>query len=124
MEDARAETAPAEDFVAGYVLWLEAQGHSDTRLIGKGRYATLCKMMFTHAILIGKIGDFYGYDDRWCYHSYANAKAALDAWDGVGEPQGWHRHPATGRRVVEHPGEEFDDRGQRVDTIGTTYVRA
>ena len=41
------------------------------------------------------------YLDRWCYHSVAAAIEAAKAWDGVwpeGEPDGWHRHPATGRR--------------------------
>ena len=27
-----------------------------------------------------------------------DAVAALKEWDGVGEPKGWMRHPASGRR--------------------------
>ena len=38
----------------------------------------------------------YRFEDRWCYHSYDAAKAALDAWDGEGKPTGWHRDPASG----------------------------
>jgi hypothetical protein len=43
----------------------------------------------------------WGYGDRWCFSSIWNAMEALAEWslrDGEGEPQGWHRHPDTGRR--------------------------
>ncbi len=57
------------------------------------------RLNFTHAILVGRIGNSVTYDDRWCYSTRAAAEEALEAWDGRGEPTGWHRHPATGRRV-------------------------
>ena len=53
---------------------------------------------FTHAIIVGDVGDRAGYADRWCYHSLAAAAEALLLWDGHGEPYGWHRHPPSGRR--------------------------
>lgn len=65
-----------------------------------GRGVWVTPLMYTSAIIVGPIGAST-YDDRWCYH---NARAALDAaraWGGPwkgGEPAGWHRHPATGRR--------------------------
>lgn len=40
------------------------------------------------------------FDDLWCYQAH-QADAAWTAalgWDGEGEPEGWYRHPATGRR--------------------------
>lgn len=43
--------------------------------------------------------DQTGYNDRWCYHNYTDAVKALNNWDGMGEPEGWHRHPNSGRRV-------------------------
>jgi len=40
------------------------------------------------------------FDDVWCYQApQADLawRAAL-GWDGEGEPEGWYRHPETGRR--------------------------
>ena len=50
---------------------------------------------------MGRIGDYSGYDDRWCYHTLYDAAEALLTWDGTGEPGGWHRHPDSGRRRPE-----------------------
>jgi hypothetical protein len=43
--------------------------------------------------------------DFWCYNDFgtlllsrAKAMAALSAWDGTGDPDGWTRHFASGRR--------------------------
>lgn len=68
------------------------------RPVRDGFYAGILPLLFTHAIILGRMGDLYGYEDRWCFSDLEKAKAALDAWDGVGEPQGWHRHPDSGRR--------------------------
>lgn len=70
----------------------------DPRLLPGGRYACVYRLLYTHAIITGKIGNTGGFDDRWCYENYASAWAALDAWDGEGEPSGWHRHPGSGHR--------------------------
>ena len=78
-------------------LVIECQ-YRDIHLIGSGRYAAIMPLLFTHAIIVGRIGDFAGYSDRWCFQSLEAARSALEAWDGSGEPEGWHRHPRTGRR--------------------------
>ncbi len=75
------------------------EGLLKPRPLGGGRYAALLRLNFTHAIVVGRIGNLVTYDDRWCYSTRAAAEEALEAWDGKGEPTGWHRHPATGRRV-------------------------
>lgn len=49
----------------------------------------------------------FGYEDRYCYSTFSGARAALDAWDGTGDPVGWHRHPASGRRRNPGTGEEW-----------------
>jgi hypothetical protein len=69
------------------------------KLLGDWGVVGLQKFMFTWAIL-AEVTPF-GYGDRWCYHGYGDAKAAFDAWDGKSEPKGWHRHPASGRRIKE-----------------------
>jgi hypothetical protein len=87
---------------ATFLHWLESEAHySDARDLGDGRYAAIMPLMFTHAIIVGRIGNKSTYEDRWCYHGYEKAAAALEAWDGTGEPEGWHRHPNTGRRREE-----------------------
>lgn len=40
------------------------------------------------------------FDDVWCYQAPQTElawRAAL-GWDGEGEPEGWYRHPESGRR--------------------------
>lgn len=84
-----------------FVRFLVENGYSDIVLSDDGRYAALMRLMFTTAIVIGKIGDRDSYYDRWCYHDEEHARAALRSWeaaDMTGEPSGWHRHPRTGRR--------------------------
>lgn len=36
--------------------------------------------------------------ERWCFHDHDAAWRAVLGWNGVGDPEGWYRHPATGRR--------------------------
>lgn len=62
-----------------------------------GDVAVVQRMLFTWAILAELTDDYYG--DRWCYKTKEAAIRALLDWDGEGEPQGWHRHPDSGRRV-------------------------
>lgn len=39
-----------------------------------------------------------GYEDRYCYQMRYGALLAMGKWDGAGDPEGWHRHPKSGRR--------------------------
>ena len=78
-------------------LWVEEYGYTDYVEFPNENNACINRLMFTYA-LISELTESGMYGDRWCYHSYEAAKAALDAWDGEGEPTGWHRHPTTGRR--------------------------
>lgn len=77
-------------------IWAEQYGYTDYKVFPNGRDAMIGRLMFTHMIIADINGLYHG--ERWCYTTYAKAKAALAAWDGEGEPQGWHRHPDTGRR--------------------------
>lgn len=36
--------------------------------------------------------------ERWCYHDHDAAWRAVLGWNGVGDPEGWYRHPLSGRR--------------------------
>ena len=74
-------------------------GYRHVRLLPDGkRFAAIMPLMFTSAIVTVRAGDTHSTEDRWCYHTEGSALAALDAWDGTGEPDGWHRHPGSGRR--------------------------
>lgn len=96
--------------------------HPKPLLARPGHYGCIVRFMFTTGIVTGKIGDRFGYADRWCYRSVDHAKTALDAWDGTGEPTGWHRHPDSGRRVSESE-HERDDHGVEVGAVGVSYIR-
>jgi hypothetical protein len=74
----------------------------------RSRIVGLMQMVYTWAVVAGV--DRIGFDDRWCFEDYAAASAALAAWDGnrESEPQGWHRHPRTGRRRTKgNPAGEY-----------------
>lgn len=74
------------------------QGYTDAQVKGDAGVVAICRFMYTWALL-SDLSNF-GYDGRWCYSSYDKARSALDAWDGADgtEPDGWHRHPDSGRR--------------------------
>ena len=36
--------------------------------------------------------------DRYCYHDHDAAWRAVLGWNGKGDPEGWYRHPRSGRR--------------------------
>ena len=50
------------------------------------------------------------FDDGWCYQAPQTElawRAAL-GWDGEGEPEGWYRHPDSGRRRPDgDPAKEY-----------------
>ena len=118
-----AATRMTQEELAAFFRYLVVEcGYSDISLIPGERYTCIARMGFTHAIIVGPVGNRYGFDDRWCYHHYGSAKAAIDAWDGEGEPKGWFRQPGTGRRISQSP-DEYDDNGQRVCAVGVEYVR-
>jgi hypothetical protein len=113
-------TVPAD---LAFLQWLiDACGYLRPKPLPGGRYAAIEPKVFTHAIVVGRIGERVGYDDTWCFETLDKATAALAVWDGTGEPQGWIRHPASGRRISRDP-DERDDGGDRVGAVGVAYWR-
>lgn len=85
-----------------FIRWLrDDMLYLDPRVISPGYVACIYPLLYTHAIILVQVGDTAGYCDRWCYHTYEAAKEALDAWQGQPEPSGWHRHPKSGRRIID-----------------------
>lgn len=80
------------------IEWLAEHPDKYEQIAVKGEAGICClhRFMFTWAILAGM--NNWGYEDRWCYPDRDKALAAYAAWDGCGEPGGWHRHPDSGRR--------------------------
>lgn len=84
--------------------WIDPPEAGDAR-----RWAALHRFIYTVAILTGTRRSLeVGYDDRWCFESAGKALSGLMDWrerGHEGEPDGWHRHPGSGRRRNE-AGEE------------------
>jgi hypothetical protein len=70
-----------------------------TRDLGEGRGAWIYPMLHTFRIAVGAV-EGGGYDDCWCYKDLLNAYTAFCDWNPATEPepQGWVRHPPSGRR--------------------------
>jgi hypothetical protein len=65
-----------------------------------GRIVELRPLAFTVSLAVVSPDYRYSYNDGWCYKSAQLAFLAAIAWDGGEdtEPEGWHRHPPSGRR--------------------------
>lgn len=96
------ENSPTVEGIESYKEFLVANGYENIKFYNDGKsWAATLPFLFTTAIIIGRVGDRAGYDDRWCYKNTFRALFASDEWeknDFKGEPVGWHRHPGTGRR--------------------------
>lgn len=64
-----------------------------------GWYKAIHPLLFHHMMIIGRIDESVSYEDRWCYADFECALEAFQSWDGAEgtEPEGWHKHPNTGR---------------------------
>lgn len=79
----------------------EDNGYLDVTRTGPDTYAGIKRLMFHYTLFSGVIEFTSGWENHWCYVDYAAAKVALVDWQAagwVGEPEGWHRNPRTGRR--------------------------
>lgn len=77
---------------------MPVEGSLRFKLHNDGRYTAVMPQLFTWRLVVGKDPDWY--DDGWCYDSAQSAVVAWESWDPLKErePQGWHRHPFSGRR--------------------------
>jgi hypothetical protein len=100
---ARRECTPEEAAQLCEQLQAE-QGYYAVVPVGLEEYAAVHRFMYTWGLLRGLLWLPEGYEDRWCYATLHGAVAGLAEWrsrEFRDEPQGWHRHPATGRRRPE-----------------------
>lgn len=69
---------------------------SKRKRLSTGEDAEVAPMLFTTALMIGVTDDpLTYYRTRFCYETYDEAVAALDKWDGRGDP--------PGRWIVQKP---------------------
>ena len=69
--------------------------------IGADRWVAINPLMFHWTMMVGKMGDVTGFDNKYCYENKALAVKGLEDWKATGyegEPIGWHRNTETGRR--------------------------
>jgi hypothetical protein len=83
------------------------ESYIDLRQLPDGRYIGTLRLLFHWTMHIDI--DFVGYADRYCFATYELAKKAFDEWTGESDPEGWHRHPMTGRRRDLATGREWVD---------------
>lgn len=79
--------------------------YSCMKTLPDGEVAWVGRLIFTCAVYYGWRP--HGHLNRWCYPTLADARRALLEWDGTGEPDGWHRHPYSGRRRDLATGDEW-----------------
>lgn len=80
-----------------------------TRELGDGRRLFLLRWRAHGLQLSVGPGDGF-FDDTWIYdiEQLAEGWRAALGWDGQGEPEGWYRHPQSGRRRPDgDPAREF-----------------
>ena len=81
--------------------FLEENDYKHIRQINDQYWGAIYQFLYGWSIIIGKIGDTTGYEDRWDLTSYHGALLSLEQWEARGfdgEPDGWIRHLRTGRR--------------------------
>jgi hypothetical protein len=74
-------------------------GALEFRDLDDGRGLWVYPQIYTVKLVIGPV-DKPWYDDHWCYKDAATALTAFREWNPAEqkEPDGWVRHPPTGRR--------------------------
>lgn len=68
------------------------------RKLDDGRVIVVYSLLWGNARVGVGIDGAMVFDDEWHYESDLAACLAAAAWDGEQEPEGWHRHPSSGRR--------------------------
>lgn len=118
--DTLPEVEPDSDLVWAREF-CEVNGYGPPKLFGDGRWAAVYRRMFNARLIVGEIGDESPTSITGGTRNVLSAAAALEVWDGAGEPVGWFRHAATGRRF-SRSASELDNQLNPVGAVGVTYV--
>jgi hypothetical protein len=81
---------------ARLVARLNSEGYTRCIVLPTGELAGIHEMLFTWGIFVGL--DDIGWRSRFCYEHKQDAIAALDKWDGKGDPPGpWIKEKPSDR---------------------------
>lgn len=73
---------------------LEIEGFTHIRVID-GKICGIKRFIFTTGLVVGL--NKISYDGRFCYEHHSDAVAALNEWDGNGDPSGdWIKYKGIG----------------------------
>ena len=73
------------------------------RVHPNGRISGVGRLVFHYTIWVDLTP--WGYGERYCYQTLEGALRAQAQWSGEGDPDGWHKHPDSGRRRDPKTGE-------------------
>ena len=65
---------------------LKKDGYTDFRYIENRGLCCISRFAFTYGVIVN--ADITGYDVRYCFHTYDEAKKALEEWSGEGHVSG------------------------------------
>ncbi len=84
------------------------------RVLNDGRILELWRMVFSFRLTVTlPENDGICWEDAWCYTSQIDGLMAFALWDGRGEPNGWNKHPTSGRwRQDGTPASEINQRDE------------
>ena len=90
---------------------------SPRRVLADGRILELWAMLLGNVRLTITLPELDGrcWDDAWCFNRDNTIRAliAFATWDGEGEPDGWNKHPTSGRwRKDGSPESEINQRDE------------
>lgn len=81
---------------ARLVECLNAEGYRRCIVLPTGELAGIQNMLYTVGLIVGLTE--HGWRTRFCYEHEADAIAALDSYDGVGDPSGpWIKEKPSDR---------------------------
>lgn len=111
VRDAGSETAPVDrqDLLTAKLTGV-AEYHADGTSFGSPdhrwwlhkRELPNGHVLYIEPMLPGHLSLVLAFDawnvERWCFHDHDAAWRAVLGWNGQGDPEGWYKHPLTGRR--------------------------
>lgn len=85
---------------------LELEGYRDIREIPNRGLCGIRPFLYTSGLCYGL--NEHGYDGRFCYTTYMEARVALELWDGGENPVGqWKKHKGYAGEYTKEYIEEF-----------------
>lgn len=89
-----------------FIKLMEKEGYRDIRMIPGRGWCGLRPFIFTTGLCYGL--NEHGYDGRFCYTTYLEARVAFELWDGGNNPHGqWLKHKGYSGEFTKEEIEAF-----------------